>query len=286
MVYILYNPKAKNGEGKAGADHLFERFPEAQAPIDLTGIDVRGFLSERTEADAVYICGGDGTLNHLANDAEGLADKCAIYLYRGGSGNDFLHDLGDAVKEDVVEINKYLKDLPTVTVNGMERRYINGIGYGIDGEVCAVADRMRAAGKKNINYTGLAIKLLLFGYKAPNATVTVDGVTHTFKKVWIGSAMKGRFYGGGMMVAPDQDRLGEELSVVVFHGTSRLKTLMIFPKIFKGEHVKHTKAVTVLKGRNVTVSYDRPTALQIDGETVCGVTTYTARAFEKEPAGV
>lgn len=286
MVYILYNPMAKNGEGKAGADLLFGRFPDAQPPIDLTCLDMRAFLSERAEADTVYICGGDGTLNHLANDADGLFDRCAIYLYKGGSGNDFINDLGDKVQEDVVRINEYLKDLPTVTVNGMERCYVNGIGYGIDGEVCATADRMRAAGKKKINYTGLAIKLLLFGYKAPNATVTVDGVTHTFQKVWIGSAMKGRFYGGGMMVAPAQDRLGEELSVVVFHGTSRLKTLMIFPKIFKGEHVQHTKAVTVLKGRNVTVSFDRPTALQIDGETVLGVTTYTVKAEEKIPASL
>ena len=286
MVYILYNPMAKNGEGKAGADLLFERFPDAQPPIDLTGLDMRAFLSERTGEDAVYICGGDGTLNHLANDADGLSDNCAIYLYRGGSGNDFLHDLGDEVKEDVVQINKYLKDLPTVTVNGMERRYINGIGYGIDGMVCEVADKLRAEGKKDISYTLLSIKLLLHGYVPPTATVTVDGESYTFGKVWLASSMKGRYYGGGMKVAPDQDRRGDLLSLVMFHGTGRLRTLMIFPKIFKGEHILHEKAVTVLKGKSVTVSFDRPTALQIDGETVSGVTSYSARATEKEPTKV
>lgn len=48
--------------------------------------------------------------------------------------------------------------------------------------------------------------------------------------------MNGRFYGGGMMTAPQQDRNNpeEKLSVVVMHGSGKLKTLMVFPSIFKG----------------------------------------------------
>jgi diacylglycerol kinase family enzyme len=56
---------------------------------------------------------------------------------------------------------------------------------------------------------------------------------------------------------------------------------MIFPSIFKGEHVKNTKYVTVLTGKNITVEFDRPTPLQIDGETVLGVTEYNAVAYSK-----
>ena len=63
---------------------------------------------------------------------------------------------------------------------------------------------------------------------------------------------------------------------------------MIFPSIFKGEHVKHTKQVEVLRGHEITVEFDRPTALQIDGETVLGVTSYTVKtgktANKKEQA--
>ena len=63
---------------------------------------------------------------------------------------------------------------------------------------------------------------------------------------------------------------------MIFHGTGKLKTLMIFPSLFKGEHVKHTEAVELLTGKEITVEFDRPTPLQIDGETVLGVTSYTA----------
>lgn len=38
--------------------------------------------------------------------------------------------------------------------------------------------------------------------------------------------------------------------------------------------------VDILKGREITVEFDRPTALQIDGETILGVTSYTARAAD------
>jgi diacylglycerol kinase family enzyme len=82
------------------------------------------------------------------------------------------------------------------------------------------------------------------------------------------------------MAAPDQVRNNENgtLSVMVFYGKGRLQTLMAFPSIFKGEHVKKQKIVKVLTGKEIKVEFDRPTALQIDGETILGVTSYTACA--------
>ncbi len=62
------------------------------------------------------------------------------------------------------------------------------------------------------------------------------------------------------------------------HCASKLKTLFVFPSIFKGEHVKHEEMVTVLTGQDFQVEFDRPTALQIDGETVVGVTEYSVKA--------
>lgn len=82
------------------------------------------------------------------------------------------------------------------------------------------------------------------------------------------------------MPAPAQDRLNTEgkLSFAVIHGSGKLKTLMIFPSLFTGEHIKHSNIVAVHEGSDITVEFDRPTALQIDGETVLGVTKYRARS--------
>ena len=64
---------------------------------------------------------------------------------------------------------------------------------------------------------------------------------------------------------------------MIFHGSSKIKTLLIFPSIFKGEHVKSEKHVTILTGKNITVKFDSPRSLQIDGETMLGVEEYNAR---------
>ena len=71
---------------------------------------------------------------------------------------------------------------------------------------------------------------------------------------------------------------------MVMHGSGKLKTLMIFPSIFSGKHVEKTKNVTVLTGRDITVTFDRPVALQIDGETILGVTTCRTVSHVGEPA--
>ena len=89
--------------------------------------------------------------------------------------------------------------------------------------------------------------------------------------------MNGKYYGGGMIPAPQQKRTGDTLSVMLFHGTGKIRSLLIFPSIFKGEHVKHKKNITVLSGKEITVRFDSPRTLQIDGETIVGVSEYTAK---------
>ena len=52
---------------------------------------------------------------------------------------------------------------------------------------------------------------------------------------------------------------------------------MAFPSIFKGEHV-NKKMVDIIVGKEINVKFDRPVALQIDGETVLNVSEYTVRS--------
>ena len=80
-----------------------------------------------------------------------------------------------------------------------------------------------------------------------------------------------------MIPTPDQKREDCAVSTMVYHNCGKLKALMVFPNIFKGEHVKHKEIVSVFTGHNVTVQFDQPTALQIDGETIKGVTSYTVK---------
>lgn len=277
MVYILYNPLANSGNGETTKNRvktiLVEKLGESEDK-SVIGLDYKKFVSSLKKDDKVVLLGGDGTLMRFANDVKGLKLPCPFYLYKAGTGNDFLNDVIDEVVDNLVELNKYLENLPTIYVNDKEYLYLNGIGYGLDGTACEIADQQRAAGKDKINYSSISINLLLFKYKCPSADVTVDGVTKHYKKVWLASGMNGKYYGGGMRIAPKQDRLGDKLTSVVWHDSGRIRTLMAFPKIFKGEHVKYTKMVDIREGKDITVEFSRPCALQIDGETILNVKKY------------
>ncbi len=277
---ILYNAFSNNGNSKEGLKTLESLLPGSKLTYqDITKIkDYKEFFGNLANDERIIIYGGDGTLNHFVNDIQGVDIDREIYCCAAGTGNDFLRDIDVKPGDKPVLINPYIENLPTVTVNGKNYKFINGVGYGIDGYCCEVGDELRAKSVKKINYTSIAIKGLLFHYKPTNAKIIVDGVVHEYKKAWLAPTMNGRFYGGGMMAAPDQNRLNKDktLSVMVFYGKGRLKTLMTFPSIFKGEHVKHNDMVEILVGKDITVEFDTPTALQIDGETIKGVTKYHA----------
>ena len=283
--YILYNKLAGHGKNYEDVSEFSKEF-ESPVIIDVTSADgYTRFFESVEDSDDVIVCGGDGTLNHFVNRIKDKDFGSRVFYHAIGSGNDFLRDIDDTFPR-VVEITKYVRNLPTVEINGKETAFINGIGFGIDGYCCEVGDELKEKSDKPVNYTAIAIKGLLFHFKSVNATVTVDGVEHQFKKAWICPTMNGRYYGGGIMPTPAQDRLNPEhkLSVMVFHGSNRLKTLMIFPKLFNGTHLKHSKHITVLEGKSIEVTFDRPTPLQIDGETVKNVSSYKATSVSIVPA--
>ena len=279
--YVFYNPLAGSGNTLAEMKQLEKMLDVKLEYYDVTKITAYKDLFEQLQSDdIVVVAGGDGTLNRFVNATKDLDISQKILYYPSGSGNDFAREMGKKFGDKPFDITRYLQNLPVVRVKGKEFSFINGVGYGIDGYCCRVGDELRATSCKKVDYTAIAIKGLLFCYRPTGAKVTVDGKTEHFKKVWLAPTMYGRYYGGGMIPAPAQDRNSEcrEISAMVFHGTGKLRTLMIFPSLFKGEHIKHTKYVRVLAGKEITVEFDEPRDLQIDGETISGVTSYTATA--------
>jgi len=285
MTYALYNPFAGNQTCEEQSKKLREFYsPDELEFRSMADISYSEFFPSLNADDKVIICGGDGTLNRFVNDTRDIAITNDILYYAAGSGNDFLRDLGKEKGTAPFKINQYIENLPSVTVNGRETLFINAIGFGIDGYCCEVGDEMRKKSNgKPVNYTSIAIKGLLYAFRPTDATVVIDGKEKRYKKVWIAPTMHGRFYGGGMIAAPDQRRDAPDgkFSVVIWYGSNKLKTLMVFPSIFKGEHVKHSECIDIVKADEVTVKFDKPCALQIDGETILNVTEYSARSSAK-----
>ena len=275
MKYYLYNGLSNNKIKPEIVENFEEN--ESQKLIDAGLVNYPEFFGNLNAEDEVVLIGGDGTINYFINRVPYESIKNNVYYYAAGSGNDFLRDINGKVGEEVL-LNPYLKNLPTVYVKDVVSKFINGIGYGLDGYCCEVGDKLKLQSDKPINYTSIAIKGLLFNFKPRNATVIVDGKKYEHHYVWLVPTMKGRFYGGGLMIAPNQDRLSDEVSVVVYQSKSRISSLMTFRDVPTGQHIKKEKMVKIYTGKEIEVQFDQPTALQIDGETVLGVESYRVKA--------
>ncbi len=275
---VLYNPLSGAGAGEERA-HILDSIL-APAPVRYVSLldipDKLAFMASLPPFETPILTGGDGTICRFINSLGGVAPERDLLYFPAGSGNDFLNDIGLDGHAEPFLLNPYLTNLPRIHFNDESHVFLNGVGYGIDGYVCEEVEKREMKGK-SADYTGLAVKGLIYAFKRTRATVVVDGETHEYKHVWMTPTMNGRYFGGGMMCAPMQDRMSPEktVSLMVMRCPSKIRTLLLFPSIFKGKHIKAKRVVTVFQGHNIYVRFDRPTALQIDGEVYTGVTEYT-----------
>ena len=279
MTYILYNPKANNNHGREGLDRVTAALTASGAGepklLDLTALDARSFLMGLPAGDEVILCGGDGTLHHLINDLDGAVPAVPVRVWRMGTGNDFLRDvLGDS-KAETALLNDYIGNLPQVETAAGRRRFLNNVSFGLDGQVCELGEQEKARLGRPVNYIALALRLVLRDYHVANATVTVDGESRSYERVWVASVFNGRYVGGGQMLAPRQDRTGDKLCCVVLFGLGRLEALTKLPKVLRGAH-ENIPQCDVRFGRDISVTFDRPGAINLNGEPLERVTGYRA----------
>lgn len=283
--YILYNVYAKNGKCKEEAE-ILEVVYENTVMIDIRKISSYEVLfGNLEEQDEVILCGGDGTLNHFVNAVQKFDIKNNIYFYSVGNGYDFVRDLGLGWGNtpDFL-INPYIKKLPTLTINGKEQLFVNGVGFGLDSYCWENQEKVyKKIGEERTENQLMRImrilKNILFYYHPVSAAVSVDDEEYTYEKVWLAPTMNGRFYNGGLMPTPEQDRIHEQnkLSLMIMHDCGRCKAFFIYLAMYKGKHEKYKKNVKILSGKEIKVTYDRPVLLQVDGEIIGNITEYHAR---------
>ena len=267
MYRIFYNPLSRSGknqnvidESKAILTKMNEEY-KIESIINIT--DYRTFLEGIPLTDKLLIIGGDGTMNFLVNFLYGIDIKHEIYFYGAGTGNDFVRN-ADTTNEFIL-INKYLIDLPIANADGIERRFINGAGMGLDAYVCECVNKGR--GKSAFQYKKNTIKGFLT-YKKEDLKIIMDGEERDLKDVWLISIMNGKYQGGGMMFAPEAEIFDDYLDICLIKKYSRLKVLTLFPKIYKG---KHTKYVEMIKCKEVKIISNKGSYVQLDGEVLSNV---------------
>lgn len=284
---ILYNPYSHGGKGLDIAkeieplmgDHDYTYF-------DLTTIEnLNDFVANTAPDTDIILTGGDGSLNSFVNNIDTETDK-NIYFFASGNGNDFARDIGFKKHTKPIIINNYIKNLPTANIKGKTYKFLNCIGSGMDGYCCGEVERVRNQLNKKGNYLFAAIKALLYAYKPCTATVIADGKEYTFKNTWLVPTMNGRFFGGGFMAAPKQNRTNTEgtISLVAMHSRNFFKIVIALLLLMKGKHTKMKSMIKVIEGHEFSVKLDKSATLQIDGETIPDVIEYTVSSAKMKVA--
>ena len=282
--YVMYNPVAGGGSMEA-LKMLIEKLEKR---VRVISMDIRNdevlkdVLRKLRPEDELIVAGGDGTLNRFVNRIGEVQIPCDVKYYPVGSGNDFAKDMGKERGCEPFSIKEVIRRLPTMEINGRVMRFFNGAGVGLDGHVCREVQLRREKTDKPVNYMLVAVQSLFAGYRRSAARITVDGVTKEYKKVWIAATMQGRYFGGGMKVTPPQDRNNAKgyVTSVVYFGLGKLLSLVVFGMVFSGKHLMFKKNVILRQGKVISVEMDRPCTMQVDGEIIENVTSYTVRAAD------
>ena len=266
---LIVNPFA--GGGRAG-----RALPAVRGMLEALGLEhhveptrsldhARELARAATAAgETAAAFGGDGLIGAVA---EAISDTGGVLgVLPGGRGNDFARVLGiplDPREACGVLATGSIRALDLGRVNS--RTFIGIASCGFDSVANRIANETRVV-RGNLVYTYGAIRAIA-GWHSTTFTITVDGGTTRLITGYTIAAANSKFYGGGMMVAPQATLDDGLLDLVIISDMPKLRFVALLPTVFKGDHVKHA-GVEVLRCASVEISASRPFTMYADGDPI------------------
>ena len=217
--------------------------------------------------DLVIAGGGDGTVSEAADglikaSAEGHT-RTELAILPCGTGIDFARGLG-------------LTPDPAATI----RRIAEATGRRIDaGRICYIDDHGALASRHFINIASLGVSgatdravnadkrkgrvsakaLFLWRtvveflrYRFQDVKITIDDGPPLEARMALVAVCNGKFFGGGMMIAPDAELADATFDIVILRAANKLKLILDIRLLYGGRHRNHP-AITILRGSKLVV---------------------------------
>lgn len=198
-------------------------------------------LAKNARGEVIIVCGGDGTINEIANGLAGRVDVAVAPTY-GGSGCDLsrLFGIKRPVRERVREIFNKIREGAQVKMRlsvvdtGKNSRFFVGVGdAGFGAEVAGLFDSFRRLGK--FGYV-LGVVKALMRTKPVDVEITIDGNSRIDRAMMVMFA-RSIYYAGGMKVSPNSNHLSDSARFIYLKWMRKLKFLFVFPLVFSGRHI-------------------------------------------------
>ena len=240
-------------------------------------------LCESGEELRFYACGGDGTVNEVANGIIGY-DNAAMSVIPVGTGNDFLKNFGDDAEKfrDAENLwNGPQFPMDAIDVNGRVALTIacSGIDARVAKDVHKYSESPLLDGKGSYIYS-LAVNFLFKGI-ASHWTVELDGVA--IEGDWsLVSVCNGRYYGGGFnpsLTARPDDGV---LNTLVVKKVNRRTFLKFVGPYAKGGYAQFPQYAHCSCPKVIRIHSEKPDIVTcLDGECVTN-SDVTIRMHDKK----
>lgn len=295
---VVLNPKSRNGatgrRWRTIERHLVRRLGPLRVEPTRGPRDAERIARDAVArgAETLVVAGGDGTASEvvagLLGACQGEAARLAFLPL--GTGGDLGRTLGtprdlDGALDAIAAHGERRIDAGRLTFRtpeGTERstHFVNVASAGLSGYV----DKLVNETPKTLGGTAsFLIGTLrgIAGYRNVACRVVVDDVPLHDGPIVLATAANGRYFGGGMQVAPRARPDDGRLDAVIVPGVSRARLLSALPDVYRGRHLSRPEIV-FRAGRRIVIEGREDLLLDVDGECVAA----RRAEFEVEPGAL
>lgn len=232
----------------------------------------------RAGIERLVVAGGDGTAAEVVSGllGAGLGAYAEVAFLPLGTGADFHRTLG--IPRDPALAIAALASGKGRRIDAGRARYVgedgatresyfvNVASIGLSGVVTRNVHGTKALGARLAFLIGTLVGLARFRPRRVRARL--DGALLPVHEIALVAAANGRYFGGGMLVAPEARPDDGLLDVVVIPALAKPLLVAKLPSLYRGTHLS-VPGVSLHRGRRLELEPDGAPALgEIDGEPV------------------
>ncbi len=283
-TFFVVNPKSANGatgkrwaELAAGIARTLSDFGVefTKGPLDAVHVTRQAI---KNGYECIVAVGGDGTINEVTNgffeDGKVINSNAALGVLPRGTGGDFRKTFDWDLDSDAAIRRLKTPDTRPFDVGRLDflghdgkqqsRYFANICSFGVSGLVDLEVNNTSKALGGTVSFMWGSLKAMR-KYKDQRVRLTLDDKPLEEVMVTTLSVANGKFFGGGMKVAPDADVSDGLFDVVLWSGYGLSDFVLKSNGIYSGAHVKW-KGTRIQRAKKIVAESDDKVLIDCDGE--------------------
>ena len=282
---VILNPSSRNGatgrRWRQIEPRLRAKLPDLQVGTTLAPRDAERIAREgaRDGIRRIIVAGGDGTTSEVVTGllAAGLGGEVEIGFLPLGTGGDFARTLAvprdiDAAIDLLSRAERRRVDAGRVTYrdrSGAIRTsyFLNVASLGISGLTDELVNRAPKSLGGTISFLIGTLRGIV-RYRCAHVRLCADGELVHDGPLILAACANGRYFGGGMKIAPAARVDDGELDLVVVGQVSKARLIAQLPLLYRGTHIGHPE-VSVQRAKKIEAEAPPGQVwLDVDGEAL------------------